>query len=417
MLPEATAPVSALDSSTPQASATTPLPALSEDGEQNATGIPEGPDFPTQVPTEHVGEWLPPFPPGPVTITLIDMITADQGWAVGGDADPGNRVLVTEDGGVSWRDVSPPQPDAAGMLPFPAFLDADTAFVTYSPADPFTMPDYIPVWFTDDGGGSWTRVGAINELIGEGVWFPQFLEFVDAQHGWFLVNVGAGMSHQYVVLYGTVDGGASWEVLVNPFDDISIQLCSKTAMQFANPDFGFLTFDCGGVTATTIGVTEDGGRTWLLSLPLADVLELDGFDVVNDTYCLTDALTLTPGPFPDIDVRMRLTCKHFADDVLTEREFIISSADGGANWSIAPYPGGVLLAAGNVIYALGKENHIADTTTLDFTLAGTMIWDGQFDVVNESWLFAVARYENEIALVYSNNGASDWAIITAVVIE
>jgi hypothetical protein len=114
---------------------------------------------------------------------------------------------------------------------------------------------------------------------------------------------------------------------------------------------------------------------------------------------------------------MRLTCKHFADDVLTEREFIISSADGGANWSIAPYPGGVLLAAGNVIYALGKENHIADTTTLDFTLAGTMIWDGQFDVVNESWLFAVARYENEIALVYSNNGASDWAIITAVVIE
>ena len=45
---------------------------------------------------------------------------------------------------------------------------------------------------------------------------PGYFSFPDKRNGWLLVHGGAGMSHDYIYVYGTVDGGASWFSQVDP---------------------------------------------------------------------------------------------------------------------------------------------------------------------------------------------------------
>jgi hypothetical protein len=52
---------------------------------------------------EHLG------PGTPVSVTEIDMIDSNTGWALGGTPGSDPHVLQTRDGGQTWRDVTPPQ--------------------------------------------------------------------------------------------------------------------------------------------------------------------------------------------------------------------------------------------------------------------------------------------------------------------
>jgi photosystem II stability/assembly factor-like uncharacterized protein len=95
----------------------------------------------------------------PVTITYVNMLDATTGWAVGGLEGIGDHVLRTGDGGHTWRDVTPPEPASAGdesdKIAIGSFLDADTAWVTYSYLDFFKLPVAPTVWRTGNGGQTW----------------------------------------------------------------------------------------------------------------------------------------------------------------------------------------------------------------------------------------------------------------------
>jgi hypothetical protein len=69
----------------------------------------------------------------------------------------------------------------------------------------------------------------------------------------------------------------------------------------------------------------------------------------------------------------------------------------------------------NTLYAIDHTIYRGDEASYSFSLLNTVSWEGQFDFLNLTRVFAVARNEGERALVYSTNGGSSWAILEPVV--
>lgn len=114
-------------------------------------------------------------------------------------------LLVSEDGGATWREAHPRIRGAA--LESMQFFDFSNGWLSGQtslglPRDPFML-------VTNDSGRSWrkvdlfaeTRVGVIEDFA-----------FQSAKRGWVLVdNKGSGEAGKYE-LFETQNGGASWEL-------------------------------------------------------------------------------------------------------------------------------------------------------------------------------------------------------------
>ncbi len=98
------------------------------------------------------GDLIPILPAGTdIAIFEIQMVDLQAGWAIGGAEPETEHIFRTEDGGVSWQDVTPPQPVITGYGNFATAnlgsWDKDHAWVNYLGSD--------VIWSTNDGGTSW----------------------------------------------------------------------------------------------------------------------------------------------------------------------------------------------------------------------------------------------------------------------
>ena len=140
-------------------------PILSPSANPEPTRYPE---VPTPLPATQTP--LPPISAGPViahllpeqaiTITLIRMLDAANGWAIGGQGQGSDHVLTTADGGQTWHDVTPPEPTPAdgSLAALGYFADAGTAWVIYHSQDEMAIPVTAVVWRTQDGGQTWSEI-------------------------------------------------------------------------------------------------------------------------------------------------------------------------------------------------------------------------------------------------------------------
>ena len=139
---------------------------------------------------------------------------------------PGVRL-----GKMSRRRSQLPQPGM--LLPpwgFSQMLPMAGSFMVGSNSP--TVPPYILVWFTHDGG-DFVEYGVVNSTgVSAESFSPWYLDFSDNQHGWLLVLLGEGMMHAYVALYSTGDGGATWTDILDPSTENDIQSFTKTGMIF-----------------------------------------------------------------------------------------------------------------------------------------------------------------------------------------
>ena len=154
-----------------------------------ATAAPE----PTQAP-------LPTLQAGqPITLTSLHMVDAAVGWG----SESTGHIVRTTDGGQTWTDVTPPNlpVDVFGSF----FLDAQSAWIYDS-----NHPENGLV-HTADGSKTWTKL--IQSLPTGPASMGCVLTFANEKDGWFeTVSAGAGSSE--FTLFGTHDGGASWNQIM-----------------------------------------------------------------------------------------------------------------------------------------------------------------------------------------------------------
>lgn len=200
----------------------------------------------------------------PVIITYIHMVDETRGWGIENQGDSSDHILLTKDGGNTWEDRSPPKPAHPELQKFAQayFANDLSVWVIYTlEGDPPPKDDPY-IWFTRDGGQTWDVSHPLATDGFEAFFAPGNFTFIDEEHGWLLVHVDAGMSHDYSYLYATQNGGLTWERVADPYGG-GIQSLHNTDLAFADPLFGIVSKDNLGVMAGAFyEQTLDGGHTW-----------------------------------------------------------------------------------------------------------------------------------------------------------
>ena len=342
-----------------------------------------------------------------VDITEVMMADAARGWAIGARAGENDRILVTADGGNRWIDVTPPESLLAGGSEVRAlayFLDADHAWVTFS--EPYSTPSEVVIWHTSDGGESWTsgELTDIASLISS--YSPYHMFFLDANHGWYMAAVDAGMQKVYSVIYATSNGGATWTRILDPYTDLVVQSFDKTGMVFADTTHGWITYNGRGVEpGLYVRITGDGGVTWTASALLEPSGEPGLF---NSSVCGTYWPVMTSPTSGSVIGR----CGDYSGDETSAVYYIYSTTDGGASWTYSPYPGGQLIGFNPTqMYAMGEEMYASTDAGSSWDLIKIVSWEGQFSFVDAEHGWAVARAGEEIALVRTDDGGENWDLL------
>ena len=419
-----TAIVAACQRPASRAPTATPAPKMTP-SQTPATEVSASPS-PEPIPTEatHVPAELPPAPPTPsspplahlsagteITLTYIDMTDEARGWAIGGRAAGDAHVFVTADGADTWRDVTPPQPRSEEPLRAAGFFaDTERAWVLYFEAPAAgPMPGGVislVVWRTADGGATWsasTPVGV--EFIGS-EFAPPVLQFTDADNGWLLANFGGAGMHRYpVYLLASEDGGQTWFAQEEPYSGEYLQGCLKTGMSFSTNQTGVATISNCPVDGPFTLWTRDGGWTWQdFELPLP----ADGPPEWFGVYCETHSAAWLSAE----QALVAADCHWSEGEKLTDKSWIYLTPDSGAAWGSRSYPGGpVLFLDVSRGWALGRDIHWTADGGRTWRLVKTVAWDGQFSFVDEELGWAIARSEDDIALVRTRNGGESWLIV------
>lgn len=372
-------------------------------------------DTPTPVPPTPTATSLPEnaiqhFPSGQeFTVTDIHMIDATTGWAIGGlGSIVGDHVLFTTDGGSTWKDVTPPEPKPLSGNQKTAvgfFQDAKSAWVTFAIGGGDPVPTQPVVWHTSDDGITWTSSQPLDVTGLAEIYVPTSLQFVAGQDGWLLVHVGAGMMHDYIAIYRSSDGGASWTRIIDPYIDGGIQSCTKNALLFTDATHGWLTGDCGGVMAgVLLFKTTDAGSTWqpvTLPSPPGMLTLFTDMNLACGSY--------DPFFFSNDLGHLGVRCTNYTVTPNTYNYYVYTTQDGGITWTSSIYPGITLyFFSADTGWALSdKIQHTTDGGAT-WAIISEITWSAQMDFISEKIGWAVARSDNAIALVKTENGGARW---------
>jgi photosystem II stability/assembly factor-like uncharacterized protein len=221
--------------------------------------------FPAEGPIENPE--LPPTPypdtPAPDAIEAppvespafieIQFLNELDGWAV-----TETQLIRTNDGGITWYTVTPPDLTETGYTVETFVFDRNHVWVQKPDFNNF--PNNGLLYRTTDGGLTWT--------ISSTPFSGGDLNFTDVNNGWMLADLGVGAGSNAVAVFQTTDGGATWNQTYTNDPN--------------NPDAGD-SLPLGGIksdlvpldmqTAWVSGViyspgtvylyrTDDGGHTW-----------------------------------------------------------------------------------------------------------------------------------------------------------
>lgn len=193
---------------------------------------------------------------GPVSLATIHMVSDRVGWATGQKG----QVLRTEDGGATWRDVTPANVNGpTGAAVDLQGIDAAHAWLAAAP-ETINGSKPIVVYRTADGGRNWQETAT-------GVTGTPQIRFLDQKTGFILVHQGAAAGEEGATLLRSDDGGANWKTVLTAspaaptIPDNSIVGGDKNGFGFADAEDGYLTGYMGG-SGILFYATHDGGRTW-----------------------------------------------------------------------------------------------------------------------------------------------------------
>lgn len=270
------------------------------------------------------------------------------------------QIVRTNDGGITWYDVTPPDMEEVGSTVETFILDEEHAWIQKPDFNNF--PNNGLLFHTADGGLNWT-ISSTPFSAGD-------LSFIDPNNAWMLADLGVGAGSNAVAVFQTRDGGATWTqtytndpnlpeasdslplsglksellpldmqtawvggVVYSPgtpyfyrTDDggqtwtrVDLELpqgaenfelgIDRDQMQFVSDEAGFLVVRMSGeATQTAVYVTDDGGETWTLTPTLipdageTDFLSVEEAVIYNGEqfYVTRDAARTWTTVTPDI---------------------------------------------------------------------------------------------------------------------
>lgn len=308
-----------------------------------ATPVPYSPHTPSPSQIDA------PLVEAPVLLS-VQFVNSLDGWGMGE-----TQILRTNDGGITWYNVTPPNVTSAGYQANLALLDNAHAWLLL-PASEFDTA-LGALYRTADGGLSWTSFSA--PFAGAD------LHFLDANNGWALADLGVGAGSQAVAVFQTADGGQTWTKMYTNDPNLegageSLPLGGlKAGIAPVNMQTAFVYGITYAPGAPYLFRSDDGGATWsAVSLPLppgAENAELgiergqmkflspsEGFlamRLTGDSYQLAMYVThdggnswsLTPNLLPGSGVADFLSAQ---DVVVLSGDQIYLTRDAARTWSI-----------------------------------------------------------------------------------
>src|SRR5215211_375490 len=287
----------------------------------SVTSLPTSPGQPveaTEIPAT-------PYPdtPAPAAIAapqveapaLIDIqfFNELEGWGL-----TETQIVRTNDGGLSWYNVTPADLVEIGSTVATFILDQDHAWVQKPDFNNF--PNNGLLYHTADGGLTWT--------ISSTPFSGGDLSFIDNNRGWMLADLGVGAGSNAVAVFQTSDAGATWaQTYTNDpnLPDASDSLPLGGIKADLIP-LNMQTAWVGGVTYSPGTVylyrTDDAGHSWSpVNLTLPDGAENFEFGIDKDQMQFVSA--------KDGFLVVRMS----GDSTQTA---VYVTSDGGDTWTFTP---------------------------------------------------------------------------------
>jgi len=327
-------------------------------------------------------------------LVSIQFLNELDGWGV-----TETQIVRTNDGGITWYNVTPPEVTEAGYSVDTFVLDNDHVWMQL--ADPDNFPNSGSLYRTTDGGLTWTS----NKVpFSRGT-----LNFLDANNGWMMSALGVAAGSMGISVFQTSDGGATWDQtytndpnLADAGDSLPLgglknglaPLNMQTAWVYG------LTYAPGTVYLYR---TEDGGANWTeQSLPLQQGIENAELSVEKITFVAPNFGFLT----------MRV-----ASDNINLAVYV--SDDSGKTWSLTPtlIPGAgsadFLSANEAVIYNGSQFYATRDAARTWSIIPPDVLFDEAFagmDFVNalSGWVITVDPTTNHRRLYRTSDGGATW---------
>lgn len=370
----------------------------------SVTSFPVAPTQPVEQPTEIHPTPVPdtPAPPAidaPVVespaLSEIHFLNELDGWGV-----TETQIVRTNDGGVTWHNVTPPDITETGSTVATFILDNQHAWVQKPDFNNF--PNNGLLYRTTDGGLTWT--------ISSTPFSGGDLSFTDVTNGWMLADLGVGAGSNAVAIFQTADGGATWtQTYTNdpnlPDAGDSLPLGGiKSDLVPLNKQIAWVS----GVTYAPGTVylfrTDDGGHNWTpvtLELPAG----AENFELGVDK----DQLQFVSANDGFLAVRM--------SGEATQTAVYITN-DGGNSWTLTPTlipnaGASAFLSAREAIIYNGEQFYVTHdaartwTTVSPNIVFGDSFADMDFVNPNTGWVVTVDA-ANHHSLNRTTDGGATW---------
>ncbi len=399
----------------------TTVPRPSETPTQPATLTPT----PGPVVIDAAAPHITPFGAGTVLhFSEIQTFAGGLGWGLAEPRlDRDDHLVVTRDGGYHWRDVTPPQPVAAGLEEGWAgrffAINGETAWAMFYDRASGALPEQAWVWRTADAGATWQTSLAID--LGDSVGYvPLDLHFSDAATGWLLIADAPERNPTSRRLLGTDDGGENWSTLAT-WSSLTGEACEADIVKRLSATDGYLFASCPGALdkQPMLRTTHDGGATWEpVPLPLPN-----GFPTSFDGRC-----TVTPEWVAGEDVTLRADCQANETGVLAQY-LLRSQADQASGFKVVSLGQTQLLDAafygpGDALLLVDpRPDRVGDLYVQRTADAGAntqrqraVRWMGFLEAASVDQVWAVLTTDADSLYVSADSGRS-WGRTDAIIIE
>jgi photosystem II stability/assembly factor-like uncharacterized protein len=186
-------------------------------------------------------------------LVKIQFLNELDGWGV-----TETEIARTNDGGITWYDVSPPDMTETGYSIKIFILDNDHVWVQKPDFENFPHGGFLSR--TSNAGSTWTT--------SETPFSRGDLRFLDEDNGWMLADLDVGAGSNAVAIYQTTDGGAKWNLkyINDPNHPDAKDSLPLVGLKTGIVPLSMQTAWVGGViyapgTLYLYG-TDDGGSTW-----------------------------------------------------------------------------------------------------------------------------------------------------------